>query len=333
MEDFGFHFEVPGPGRSVEWRGAFPSSPGRKLSLLKKFGIPVAGAARTSSANRSIGGRPPDVSIFNRPHDTLRLNVHARTAGDLELESESNFDSGIEIFYISIHLETYLPKESSKEAIIFLYTIATSLIKFTFRFKPTRGGSKQKCEIWLSLALEHCWVSINVRHHRCRLSRAMWRKSWRISSKSVSSTYFPGYCAPPIQFARWTLLKERLILAVRTGDVEMGALEGRYSRERRTSSSLLVWARRKGPFLRAAGLMARSIFSPCHFFSSPPPSLPRHWLIFVIKATAAAERSVTRCADRLAVRARVKLFDFGDPTRASRPIDRKIGRLSKPPIA
>lgn len=56
------------------------------------------------------------------------------------------------------------------------------------------------------------------------------RVSWRISSKSVSSTYFPDYCAPPIQFASWTLLKERLILAVRTSDVEMRALEV-FSRE------------------------------------------------------------------------------------------------------
>lgn len=54
--------------------------------------------------------------------------------------------------------------------------------------------------------------------------------------------------------------------------------------------------------------MARTIFSPFDFFLLIG-------LIFVIKATATAERSVTRCADQL--RARVKLFDFGDPESES----------------
>lgn len=48
--------------------------------------------------HRPIGGRPPDVSIFNRPHDTLRLNVHVRTTSDLGLEGESNFDRELKYF-------------------------------------------------------------------------------------------------------------------------------------------------------------------------------------------------------------------------------------------
>jgi hypothetical protein len=151
------------------------------------------------------------------------------------------------------------------------------------------------------------------------------RKSWKISSKSVSSTYFPDYCAPPIQFAPWTLLKERLILAVRTSNVEMRERWRAGILERGVEARVCSFERdERARSCERPDWWRERFFRRARFFSL-------HWLIFVIKATAMAERSVTRCARRPARRG--SSCSILAIRRANRSIDRKIGRLSKRPIA
>lgn len=82
-------------------------------------------------------GRPPDVSIFNRPHDTLRGSMcSAQERFEIGERIESRL--GIEIFlypdFISsnVYLETVSPPRASRRSDYF-YAIVIPLVKFTFK--------------------------------------------------------------------------------------------------------------------------------------------------------------------------------------------------------
>lgn len=120
------------------WEEAFP--------LEKNSGYPSP-ERHVPRANRSIGGRPPDVSIFNRPHDTLRLNVHARTPSRFEIGERIEFRSGIEIFYVPIRLEL---------VIIFIHRPPVPSIEVIFRLGPSdKTGGREKYGLSLASG-KHC---------------------------------------------------------------------------------------------------------------------------------------------------------------------------------